>query len=145
MSQREHNPDVQSIIEQLRSALDTTAVKFSRIEATVQVIDYVSERVSGADPVVELPLEKSICRHVVSMNYPLVIDDVQSHPLTRGCLKIRETGVWAYCGFPIRALDDSIDGVVCAVHDRIHAWTQTEQDLIAVAAQDIAAVTTTIH
>src|SRR5688500_3752196 len=51
------------------------------------------------------PLSHSFCKHVVSTNAPLVVNDARDHPIFRENLAIQDLGVVAYLGVPLRVGD----------------------------------------
>jgi GAF domain-containing protein len=66
----------------------------------------------------ELPLELSICQHVVSSRVPLVVSDTAADPLLRDNLAVTKYGLRAYAGLPLLAGDGSAIGSLCVADTR---------------------------
>ena len=82
-----------------------------------------------------VPLSHSLCRHVVSRNAPLVIDDARTHPLVRDNGGVTDLGVGAYLGVPVRSGDGHVLGSLCAIDLEPRAWTAEDQaSVVALAA-----------
>src|SRR3954471_6239000 len=50
----------------------------------------------------QTPVSHSFCRHVVTSGEPLIVEDARTHPLVRDNPAVRELGVIAYAGIPLR-------------------------------------------
>ena len=89
----------------------------------------------------ETPLSHSFCRHVVERDEPLVIADAREHALVRDSPAIRELGVVAYAGWPLRLADGQVIGSFCAVDTVPREWSEAElaslADLTASAITEI--------
>jgi GAF domain-containing protein len=81
-----------------------------------------------------MPLSHSICQHTSAMNFPLVIDDVITHPLLTTNLSFTDLGVAAYLGAPIHLADGGAIGALCAVEVRQRRWAAADIDLVVNAA-----------
>ncbi len=132
-----HNPDLQALIDNIREKIAADAVLVSEINEVRHQIVYSASNPHSPELGPTMMLEESICRHVVGMNFPLVIDDVQSHPLLRENPMVRSKAVGAYAGYPIRGAQDQVLAVSCGLWDRIHHWTDQEQALLSNAASEI--------
>lgn len=88
-----------------------------------------------------MPLTHSICQHVVAMDYPLVVDDALTHPLVKLNGAVRELGINAYLGAPIRYESDDLRGAICALDTYRRLWTKAEIKTILDAAADINTLT----
>ena len=84
-----------------------------------------------------MPLEYSVCQHVVEMDFPLVVDNAWSHPLLRTNRATTELGVAAYLGAPIHTPEGRPIGAVCALQFRQHQWT-TDDLVCVIGAADRA-------
>src|ERR1039458_3975772 len=86
----------------------------------------------------ETPLSHSFCQHVVNSGEPLVIDDARSDPLVSDNLAIRDLGVVAYAGMPLRMRDGNVLGSFCAIDGRPRHWSERDLrilgDLASMAA-----------
>lgn len=78
----------------------------------------------------ETPLSHSFCQHVVNNDEPLVIEDARSHPLVSANLAVRDLGVAAYAGVPVRLNDGSLLGAFCAIDGTPRAWTQRDVSIL---------------
>jgi PAS domain S-box-containing protein len=77
------------------------------------------------------PLSHSICQHVVASGDPLVVRDARVHPHLRTNLALKDLGVVAYAGVPLRAPTGEVLGTVCAIDDRPRDWTDDDVDLLS--------------
>ncbi|HEX8361689.1 MAG TPA: PAS domain S-box protein, partial [Longimicrobium sp.] len=84
----------------------------------------------------------SLCSYVVEADAPLFIGDAREHPLVRGDPSVRERGIAACAGFPLRTPGGHVLGALCVLDVRPRAWTdedrQTLADLAAAANAEIA-------
>lgn len=71
----------------------------------------------------ETPLSHSFCQHVVTSELPLQVDDAPANTLLCDNLAIRDLGVQAYLGTPIRDPDGFILGSLCAIDTQPRKWT----------------------
>ena len=83
----------------------------------------------------ETPLSHSFCKHVVQSDEPLVVSDARSDPLLVENLAIRDLGVIAYAGMPVRSTEGDVLGSFCAIHPEPHEWTEEELALLEDIAQ----------
>ncbi|MEI4274087.1 SpoIIE family protein phosphatase [Klenkia sp. LSe6-5] len=72
------------------------------------------------------PLSHSFCQHVVRSEEPLVVPDAREHPLVRDNLAIRDLGVVAYAGIPLRDQEGAVVGSLCAIDGEPHDWSATD-------------------
>lgn len=82
------------------------------------------------------PLSHSFCKHVVSTNAPLVVNDARDHPIFRENLAIQDLGVVAYLGVPLR-VGDHVLGSFCVVDSKPHDWTPEEVQILSVLAESV--------
>ena len=78
----------------------------------------------------ETPLSHSFCQHVVERDKPLVLDDVRASALGEGNLAIRDLGVIAYLGVPIRTPDGVSIGSLCAIDSQPRDWTDRDLEVL---------------
>ena len=81
-----------------------------------------------------MPLEYSICQHVAAMDFPLVIDDSNSHPLLKGNRAVSELSLAAYLGAPVHDADGKALGAICAFETRQRRWSEQEISYVLTAA-----------
>jgi len=87
----------------------------------------------------ELPLAHSICRHVVTRGQPLVVADAREDVLLRDSPAVRELGVGAYVGAPIRLDGGPVIGTVCALEHAPRLWDEEHVALVRDLAETVGA------
>lgn len=99
----------------------------------------------------ELPLDASLCRHVVASQEPVVVSDAADDPRTRDNAAVTRYGLRAYAGIALRRSDGSAIGSLCVADTRPRRWTKTDIRMltsVAVAAAsqvEISAVSRRHH
>ena len=68
------------------------------------------------------PLSHSICKHVVATQEPLVIADATKDPRVARNGAVRDLGVVAYLGVPIRSPGGHVLGSFCAIDRKPRDW-----------------------
>jgi PAS domain S-box-containing protein len=88
-----------------------------------------------------IPVERSICRHVVGTGEPLCIADVDADGRIPPEAAMRAWGVRAYAGVPLVTPAGHAVGALCVADTRPHAWDQATvqvlRDLAALAVTEI--------
>ena len=117
--------------------------------ALISFVDAKRQYFSGATGLPEpaaterqTPLSHSFCQHVVLLDRPLVVDDARDHELVRLNLAVRDLGVVAYCGVPLKTGDGQTLGSACAIDTKARRWTA---DDVRVLEQVAASVMTEIE
>jgi PAS domain S-box-containing protein len=82
----------------------------------------------------ELPLDQTICRHVVASRAPLVIVDAEADPLVRDNLAVTTYGLRAYAGLALRRGDGTAIGSLCVADTRPRRWTETDVRMLSSVA-----------
>lgn len=82
----------------------------------------------------ETPLSHSFCQHVVTLQEPLIVERAEADPRVCDNLAIRDLGVAAYLGVPLRTPEGHVLGSLCAIDTKPRPWS--EDDLLTL--QDIA-------
>lgn len=86
-------------------------------------------------------LSHSFCQHVVTSNAILLVQDATRHPLVHDNPAVRELGVIAYAGVPLRTAEGLTLGALCAIHSTPVVWTPEQveilEDLAAAAMAEI--------
>ena len=77
-----------------------------------------------------LPVEDSVCRHLVSTDAPLLVPDLQEHPALKGLAVVRALGLRSYAGTPVRDADGLVLGGFCVAHDDVRPWAPAEVALL---------------
>jgi PAS domain S-box-containing protein len=89
----------------------------------------------------ELPLERSICRHVVAARAPLVVTDALEDATLRDHPAVTDHGLRSYAGLPLLAGDGSVLGSLCVADTRPRQWSQGDvrmlTSLAAAAASQV--------
>lgn len=122
---------------------DTTAA-VTAITATSQVVVSLSAgEGEPSPPGSSVPLSHSMCKHVVISGEPYVVDDATLEPAH--ALAVRDFGVGAYVGFPLRGTKGTVLGAVCAATPGPRQWTAQElctMGALATAAEAVVAMHT---
>ncbi|HEX2209826.1 MAG TPA: ATP-binding protein [Longimicrobium sp.] len=88
-----------------------------------------------------IPLDGSICGHVVAGGEPLVIHDIHNEPRVAVDAAMRAWGVRAYAGVPLVTSEGHAVGVLCVADTRPHEWSPAAlaalRDLAALAVTEI--------
>ncbi len=82
----------------------------------------------------ELPLDQSICQHVVASGDPLVIVDAEADPLVRDNVAVTTYGLRAYAGLALRRGDGTAIGSLCVADTRPRRWTETDIRMLSSVA-----------
>lgn len=90
----------------------------------------------------ETPLSLSTCKHVVAGGKPLVVNDMLQDPVLKGSLSVKELGVRAYLGYPIRSRSGVVIGSFCVIDVKPREWTEDDtafiEDLAEIVSAEIA-------
>ena len=78
----------------------------------------------------QTPLSHSFCQHVVDTVQPLVVTDARVNPIVSTNLAIRDLGVIAYAGVPIRDGDGFVLGSLCAIDNKPRNWTEQDVEVL---------------
>lgn len=74
----------------------------------------------------QTPLSHSFCQHVVATCQPLVISDARSDERVKSNLAIRDLGVIAYLGIPLKTPEGNCLGSFCVIDSVPRQWTEEE-------------------
>jgi PAS domain S-box-containing protein len=69
------------------------------------------------------PLSHAFCQHVVARNAPFSVENADTHEVVAANPAMRELGIAAYLGVPVRNHDGHVLGALCAVDVIPHTWT----------------------
>ena len=83
----------------------------------------------------QTPLSHSFCQHVVATGEDLVIDDARTDALVASNLAIRDLGVIAYAGVPLRDATGELIGSVCAIDGHPREWEEADLAVLRDAAR----------
>jgi diguanylate cyclase (GGDEF)-like protein len=84
----------------------------------------------------ETPLSHAFCQHVVNKDEPLIVEDARSDPLVSDNLAVKDLGVIAYAGMPMRMSDGNVLGSFCAIDSQPHRWSEHDLQIL----RDLASV-----
>ncbi|MFL6042494.1 MAG: PAS domain-containing protein [Gaiellales bacterium] len=90
----------------------------------------------------ELPLNQSICQHVIASGQPLAITDAAAHPVANDHPRLAEIGLHSYLGLPLTTSTGTVIGTFCAADVRPRRWSKAEVQLLAGLAAAAAATAT---
>ncbi|MEZ5899475.1 MAG: PAS domain-containing protein [Hyphomicrobiaceae bacterium] len=79
----------------------------------------------------QTPLSHSFCQYVVRDDVTLRINDARNHELVRDNLAVRDLGVEAYLGVPIRAPGGYPVGSLCVIDSKPRNWTAESEALLS--------------
>lgn len=83
----------------------------------------------------ETPITHSFCQHVVDRASALAISDANTEPLVRENLAIRDLGVVAYLGVPLRLPTGEVVGALAAIDTERRDWTAHDLRVLRSTAQ----------
>lgn len=72
------------------------------------------------------PLSYSFCKHVVASDEPLIISDARECPVFSENLAVKDLGVVAYLGIPLRMGSGEVLGSFCVIDSQPRVWTEQE-------------------
>ena len=87
----------------------------------------------------ETPLSHSFCQHVVATEQPLVVNDAREHSLVKDNLAIRDLGVIAYAGMPVRDENGVCLGALCAIDGVPREWSEEQLGTLQALAAQVSA------
>lgn len=86
----------------------------------------------------ETPLSHSFCQHVVTSGDHLIVNDATQHPLVCDNLAVRDLGVQAYLGIPVRDINGYVLGSFCIVNDTPREWSAEDIEVMTDLANMVA-------
>ncbi len=72
----------------------------------------------------QTPLSHSFCKHVVTSEAMVVVEDAHSDPLAQDNLAVTDFGVAAYLGVPLMTPGGYVLGSLCAIDSKPRQWTR---------------------
>ena len=85
----------------------------------------------------QTPLSHSFCRHVVTSGEPLVVEDARLHAVLKDNLAIRDLGIIAYAGIPLRTASGHVLGSFCVTDTRPRRWSDEDLDTLRTLAASV--------
>ena len=82
------------------------------------------------------PLSHSFCKYVVTSGKPFIVADARQNPLVAENPAIRDLGLIAYAGVPLRTTRGEILGSLCMIDSVVRIWTEDEISIL----NDLAAM-----
>ena len=82
----------------------------------------------------ETPHSHSFCQYVVATGDPLIIEDARLVDYLKTNLAIRDLGVIAYAGIPLRLATGEVLGSFCAIDTRSRKWTEGDLEALQTLA-----------
>lgn len=73
-----------------------------------------------------LPVDATLCRHLVASGRPLVVPDIGADPVLSLLTEVRAMGLRSYVGMPVRTPDGLLLGGFCVGHREPREWTPHE-------------------
>src|SRR5690606_6131828 len=86
----------------------------------------------------QTPLSHSFCQHVVTTGRELSVDDARLDPLARDNEAVKDLGVVAYLGVPLRAPGGAIIGSLCAIDSSPRTWQDDDINTLTDVAEMVA-------
>lgn len=86
----------------------------------------------------ETPLTHSFCQYVVREEENLLVDDARLHPVLKDNLAIRDLGVIAYLGTPLRLPSGEVVGALAAIDTDARAWSDRDRLLLESIAEVVS-------
>ena len=83
----------------------------------------------------EVPVDWSVCRHVVVRERPLMVPDMAADPAWRDHPAHRRLGIRAYAGIPLVTGNGMAVGAFCIMDFDEHSWAGDAMDRLALLAQ----------
>ena len=84
-----------------------------------------------------VPLDLSYCKHVVTSDTPLVIEDARQHPLVRENHATTESGIVAYAAVPLNTAEGHTLGTLCAVDFAPRSWSHEDLQTLSDLAETV--------
>ena len=82
----------------------------------------------------EAPHSHSFCQYVVATGEPLIVEDAREVDFLKSNLAIRDLGVIAYAGVPLRLSTGEVLGSFCAIESKPRVWTGAELESLQTLA-----------
>jgi serine phosphatase RsbU (regulator of sigma subunit) len=87
----------------------------------------------------ETRVEDSVCQIMIATGAPLVVEDARHDVRTRGLGAVRELGIGAVVGHPVRDGAGQVIGGLCVSSAEARAWTAHAQHAVATLARAVSA------
>jgi len=128
---------VDRVARDLREKIGAMAVLVTKVEHDHQVILGGEGLAIPPEIAAHMPLDLSICQHVKAMDFPLLIEDVMTHPLLTNQPMIRTLGIMSYLGAPYRCERGKPLGALCVLERSRRTWTDEDLATVVAAAKEL--------
>ena len=129
--------NVDRVAREVRERTNAMAVLVTKVEPERQLILGNIGMDLAPEYSFRMPIEMSICQHVKAMDFPLMIEDVLTHPLLSDQPMIATLGILSYIGAPYRAADGAPIGAVCALERSRRVWTDVDLGHVVAGAKQL--------
>ena len=85
----------------------------------------------------ELPVERTLCRHVIATGHPVLVSDTTRHGVVDATGAERALGIAASASVPLRVCSQLV-GTVCAMRRDRYEWTDDDVSALRLAAARVA-------
>jgi GAF domain-containing protein len=83
-------------------------------------------------------VEESFCQYVVGAGTELIVGDAAEDPRTRDNPSVREMGVRAWAGFPVRGAGGHVLGTFCVVDTEPRIWSTRDVEVLQTLASAVS-------
>ena len=126
-SRRDHG--LQGLVQLAAEALDVS-FGFLTLVGRVQEHLIAVWGVHAADLPPTLPVEESVCQHLVGTDAPLLVADLHAHPVLRDLVEVRALGLRSYAGVPVRSREGHVVGGLCVADSKVRDWSDADSALL---------------
>lgn len=134
-------PSIESLDRYVRIARAALGVPVALVSLVTDRRQFFSSQCGLGEPYAttrETPLSHSFCKHVVTSDAPLVVEDARTDPRVAENGAVRDLSVVAYAGVPIES-DAGTLGSFCAIDTNPRSWSERDLEILrelASAASD---------
>ncbi|WP_433221442.1 GAF domain-containing protein [Dactylosporangium sp. CS-047395] len=114
------------VVDRVRQLLRVPVALLVLVERSRQVLPGAAGLPEPWQQRRETPLTHSVCQYVVGSGAALTITDARRDPVLHTSDAIRDLGVVAYAGVPVRDRTGHVLGALCAIDTRPRPWTERE-------------------
>jgi sigma-B regulation protein RsbU (phosphoserine phosphatase) len=83
----------------------------------------------------QAPVELSFCRYVVGSGRPLIVDDANDDPRTKGDPAIDAFAAVSVASYPMEDADGFVLGTFCVMDSKPHEWSSIDLQVLATLAK----------
>lgn len=130
MFQRAPRLGLERLARFVQRSLGVSAVAISLVDGDQQVALYASGLPEPWASRQNLPLAQALSQYPVTSRDSFIIEDALQHPWLHTNAAMQDTGMRAYAGLPLIAMDGQILGALCAVDQQSRRWQCEEIELL---------------